>query len=370
MSNELKRTPLYEEHRAAGARMSGFAGWNMPIQYRPILAEHFHTRAHASVFDICHMGEFDLEGASAAADLHRLLTCAVTPMSVGRCRYGYLLDERGGVIDDLTCYRLGADRFRLVVNAATTPGDADWIQSHLSPTTRFDNASDRTAKIDVQGPSSRDVLEKALGARVPDLGYFRCEEIAQSGLTGLLSRTGYTGEWGYELYVETEQAAELWRRLTEAGAAPAGLGARDTLRIEMGYPLYGHELTRERTPAGVSNGAFLDFSKEFIGRAAVEKELADGPAQRLAGLRLESKRAARPGDPVRANKTPVGQVTSGSLAPSLGVAVALAWIDANAAKEGTRLNLEARGAMLPATVTALPFYREGTARKKTPAPGD
>lgn len=364
MTEDLKKTPLYEEHRAVGARMGPFAGWAMPIQYRTIQEEHHHTRAHASVFDVSHMGEFDLTGPDAASDLDRLMTSAISTLAVGRCRYGYLLSEQGGVIDDLTCYRLGEDRFRLVVNAGTAAGDAEWIRTHVSGGTRFSDVSGRIAKVDIQGPVSRDVLEKAVGAPVPDLKFFGSVETNLGGADVHVSRSGYTGEWGYEIYLAPDDAVSLWRRLIEAGAKPAGLGARDTLRMEIGYPLYGQDLTSDRTPAGVSGGAFMDFSKEFIGRNAVEMDRASGPAQRLAGLKLETKRAARTGDRVLANSTPVGFVTSGSLAPSLGVAVALAWVRAESADEGTPLHVESRRANLSAVVTALPFYRDGTVRKK------
>lgn len=359
----MKRTPLWQEHRAVGARMAPFAGWDMPVQYRTIIEEHQQTRTAASIFDTCHMGEFDLSGATAARDLDRLLTCAISTLSIGQCRYGYLLDERGGVIDDLTCYRLGEERYRLVVNAGTAEGDAEWVRSHLSSSTAFEDASERTAKIDLQGPASREILAQALDADVPELKFFRCAETKVGDLSCLISRTGYTGEWGYELYFAPERAAEIWQRLIAAGAPPAGLGARDTLRLEMGYPLYGHELTRDRTPAGAAGGVFIDPSKPFIGRAAVARELDNGPGQRLIGLKLDGRRAARAGDRVLAGERPCGTVTSGSLAPSLGVAVAMAWVDRAESGAGTTLSVDVRGRALPAVVTPLPFYTAGTARK-------
>ncbi len=358
------KTPLYDLHVASGARMAPFAGWDLPIQYAGILAEHCRTRAACSVFDTCHMGELELEGPSACADLDRLLTCDVASLAVGQCRYGYLLDERGGVLDDLTCYRVAPDRYWLVVNAGTHAQDAAWARARLSGTTRFEDLSARTAKLDVQGPASREAVERAFGAPLPDLGYFRFAELELAGRPCVVSRTGYTGEWGYELYFDAEAAAGFWKRLTgPGGAPPAGLGARDTLRLEMGYPLYGHELSAARTPVAAAGGAFISLGKDFTGRAAVERDLQAGPAQRLVGLRLATRRAARPPAAVRSGGRRVGVVTSGSFAPSLGTAVALAYVAAAVARPGTRLSVDAGAAQAEAEVVALPFYREGTARR-------
>ncbi len=357
------KTPLHEIHRQLGARMAPFAGWDMPIQYTGIVAEHLATRTACGVFDICHMGEFELSGPTAAADLDRLITSRIGALAVGQCRYGYLLNDAGGVLDDLTCYRLGPDRFMLVVNAGTRPGDWAWVSGHLSSTTTARDRSDELAKLDVQGPVAHTVMTKAFGVPPPALGYFRFCEIALDGAPCLLSRTGYTGEFGYELYFPAARAADFWNRLTAAGATPVGLGARDTLRLEMGYPLYGHELGTGRTPVAAARGLFMDVKKDFIGRAACVRDLEHGAAQYLVGLRLASRQAARAGDAVRAGGNTIGQVTSGSLAPSLNVAVALAYVDAPFTAPGTAVELDVRGRPLPAEVVELPFYREGTARK-------
>jgi aminomethyltransferase len=344
--------------------MAPFAGWDMPIQYEGILAEHEHTRRCSSVFDTCHMGEFELSGPSAEADLERLLTMAVGTIKVGQCRYGFLLRDDGGVLDDLTCYRLAADRFLLVVNAGTLAGDAEWIRGHVSPGTRFTDLSPATGKLDVQGPASREEMEKALGTALPDLGYFRFTEIALLGEPCLLSRTGYTGEWGYEIYFPSAAAGKFWEALTtRSSTRPAGLGARDTLRLEVGYPLYGHELSLVRSPVAATGGAFVDTAKDFIGKAAVLRDLEKGVARRLAGLELAGKRAARAGDKVLFEGREAGDVTSGSLAPSLGKAVALAYLDAPLCRTGQQVEVGVRGARLPARVVELPFYRDGTARR-------
>ena len=358
------KTPLYDLHCALGARMAPFAGWDMPIQYAGILPEHAATRTGAAIFDICHMGEFEVRGPTAERDLERLLTQRVAAIKPGQAKYGYLLRDDGGALDDLTCYRLGPERFYLVVNAGTREGDAAWIRAHLSPTTVFEDVSDRTAKLDVQGPRARAELERATGAALPDLKYFFSCEVELLGTKVLLSRTGYTGEWGYELYFPWGEAVRFWQALTASGAiVPAGLGCRDTLRLEVGYPLYGHELGTARTPVAASRGMFMDLEKDFIGRAACQADVAKGCPRYLAGLQLESKRAARAGDAVVQNGRVVGEVTSGSLAPSLGYAVAMAYIDAALCAPGTKLAIDVRGSALPCAVVELPFYRNGTARK-------
>jgi len=358
----LKTTPLHGEHVALGARMAEFGGWDMPIQYEGILAEHEHTRTQTGLFDICHMGELELTGPSAAADLERLLTMNVSTLAAGQCRYGFLLNEQGGVIDDLTCYRLGEERYMLVVNASTAEGDAAWVRQHLSPQTGFADLSDGIAKLDVQGPTSRAELENVFGQKLPDLGYFRAEYVQCLGTEMLVSRTGYTGDWGYELYFPAAEAVRIWRALLANGnIKPVGLGARDTLRLEMGYSLYGHELSLDRTPVATSRGAFIRKEGGFIGEAAVRHDLA-APREFLVALEFDSKRAARAHDKVFSGGAEIGQVTSGSVSPSLGKAVALAFVAAGCAAVGKVLDVEIRGKLFSAKVVELPFYKNGTAR--------
>jgi aminomethyltransferase len=368
MDASIMKTPLYDAHVALGARMAPFAGWEMPIQYEGILAEHHHTRAAASIFDTCHMGEFDVRGPAATADLERLLTQPVATLQAGQCRYGFLLRDDGGVLDDLTCYRRGPDHFFLVVNAGTLSSDADWIRAHLSPSTRFTDLSPGRAKLDIQGPTARAEMEKALGVRLPELKYFFFTDGELAGVPGTLSRTGYTGEWGYEFYFPAEAARMLWDRfLAGGGIRPAGLGARDTLRLEMGYPLYGHELGPDRTPVGACRGPFIDTGKDFIGKAAVLRDQQNGAARIMVGLRLDGKQAARAHDRVLEDGRVVGEVTSGAFAPSVGVAVALAYVDRTFSEVGRPLAIDVRGRPRPATVVDLPFYKNGTARKKSAA---
>ncbi|MEN7972950.1 MAG: glycine cleavage system aminomethyltransferase GcvT [Verrucomicrobiota bacterium] len=354
----MKKTPLNGRHIALGARMGEFGGWDMPIQYAGILQEHEHTRTKASVFDICHMGEFELSGTTALQDLEELLTCNIQSLAEGQVRYGFMLNDDGGTIDDLTCYRLGADRFLLVVNAGTAEKDAEWIKGRISANTKFSDLSTSMAKLDVQGPESRVVLEDVFGEKLPDLGYFRFFE--HNGW--MISRTGYTGEWGYEIYLPSEVASDLWDKLVAHElCAPGGLGARDTLRLEMGYSLYGHELSESRTPAATSRGAFINMQKDFVGKENVSADF-ETPGHLLVGLRFGSKRAAREHDKVYCEGLEVGEVTSGSVAPSLGVAVAMAFVEPDFSELGRELQVEIRGKQFPAEVVDLPFYKDGSAR--------
>jgi aminomethyltransferase len=358
----MKKTSLHEQHINLGARMGEFGGWDMPIQYAGILQEHLHTRTKSSVFDICHMGEFELSGPSALTDLEHLLTCNIANLAVGQVRYGFMLNAEGGVIDDLTCYRLDFDRYMLVVNAGTAPADAAWVKNHISPETRFVDLSPDMAKLDVQGPESRNVLEDIFGCALPELGYFRAKEFEAMDASCILSRTGYTGEWGYEIYLPNAKAGALWNKILEhEAAAPGGLGARDTLRLEMGYPLYGHELSAGRSPVATSRGAFIDMKKDFIGKACVQTEIED-PKIKLIGLKFDSKRAAREHDKVYHEGIEIGEVTSGSLAPSLGAAVAMAFVDSTFSEIGQVLDVDIRRKKFSAEVVALPFYQKGTAR--------
>jgi len=359
--SELLSTPLTRWHETAGARMAPFAGYNMPIQYTGILDEHHHTRTRASAFDTCHMGEFELRGPDVAADLERLLTQRIATLKTGRCRYGFLCNEAGGVIDDLTSYKRADNHYFLVVNAGTRAADAAHIQKHLSPGTEFTDLSPNRAKIDIQGPDARKLVEAALNQELPTLPYFGFADAELAGIPMTVSRTGYTGEWGYEFYLPDDAAEGFWQTLLDPGdIRPAGLGARDTLRLEMGYALYGHELNEGLTPVAATGGAFIDLDKDFIGKDAMDKQ----PARRLAGLQLASKRAARAHDPVVCDGTVVGEVTSGSVAPSLGVAVAMAYVDDDALKGDAELAIEVRGKALPCSVVELPFYKDGTARRK------
>lgn len=363
----LKNTPLAEAHTAMGAKMVPFAGWNMPVQYPGgILAEHRHTRAECSLFDISHMGEFRAAGAGAAAALDGALARSSGDLKIGSCRYNLLLNDAGGVLDDLIVYRMDEEDFFLVVNAGNIASDFAVLRTRLPETIELRDLSDELAKFDLQGPRSAEVLGK-LGLPAAELpGYYKHRMAEVGGVRCILSRTGYTGELGFELYFRAEAAPELWELfLSTSPVRPAGLGARDTLRLEMGYALYGHELDDKRTPFDCGLGALLklDDGREFVGRTALR---SGKPARQLKAVVLESRRAARAGAKVSdASGTEVGHVTSGAFSPTLGQAVALCDLDAAfPAPEGTKLLLETGAAVSGGTVTAAPFVKETSLRVK------
>ncbi|NLF37866.1 glycine cleavage system aminomethyltransferase GcvT [bacterium] len=367
------RTPLYDRHLALNARIAPFGNWDMPIQYSGIIDEHLHTRQQAGLFDTCHMGEFHIEGPAALGDIERLVTCPLATLPVGRCRYGFLLNETGGVIDDCITYRLGEQEFYIVVNAGTTARDRAWITAHLSPATRFTDESERTGKLDLQGPRSREALQPLCDADLAPLKYFRFVKTRVLGVPALVSRTGYTGEYGFEIFLPVAHTARLWDELLKNPLVkPCGLGARDTLRLECALPLYGHELGEQRTPVASGMTFAINTDNCFIGAAAVWAELQHGPEEQLVGLKLDGRQSARAGQPVRqavngisadAPRDASGEITSGSFAPSLGYSIALAYVPAAWAAEGTALVVDTGRKALPAVVCPLPFYTQGTARK-------
>jgi aminomethyltransferase len=359
---DTKHTPLYDTHIALGAKMAPFGGCLMPIQYTGIFKEHEATRTGATLFDTCHMGEFHLQGTGVIEDLERLVSCPIADLDPGQCRYGMLCNEEGGVIDDLLVYRLGNQAFMLVVNAGTQDGDFDWIREHCSPGTRIENRSATTAKIDLQGPGSPRIMNALVTDGILDLKYYRFKHTTYRRRPVLVSRTGYTGEVGFEIYLSPELAPRFWKDAMEAGAVCAGLGARDTLRLEMGMPLYGHELTTSRNAAEAGFARAIASDKPFIGHATVHN--SDARQDALVGIQLDGRQAAREGDHVALpDGTPIGTVTSGSFAPSLGVAIALAYVRRKDAETGASVQLITRRKPLPGRIVLPPFYTDATARK-------
>ncbi|MGE4292580.1 MAG: glycine cleavage system aminomethyltransferase GcvT [Desulfovibrio sp.] len=356
----LRTTPLTAWHRENGAKMASFAGFDMPIQYTGILAEHSHTRSKAAVFDISHMGEFLLSGAGALEGLNALVTQDLNTLAPGKCRYGFLLHAEGGVLDDLIIYCLAENTYMLVVNGACEEKDFSWIASHLPTGPALRNISADTAKIDLQGPESLDVLEKVLGTPWRHLKYFNHEPSEWNGGPLRVSRTGYTGELGYELYLPAEQALPLWLALVaDERVQPVGLGARDTLRLECGYPLYGQDLDEAHTPEEAGYGFLLTKQADFMGKSSLGT-----PRQHLVPLSIEGRRSARHNDKLlNTAGQPVGLVTSGSFSPTLGHGIALAWINAGHENE-TDFLVEGARTNLPAKRAELPFFKGGTARMK------
>lgn len=357
--SELLTTPLYSWHKNNGARMVPFAGWDMPVQYAGILEEHKQTRTHASIFDISHMGEFLLEGIGAGEALSLVVTHNLATLAPGKCRYGFLLNEKGGVLDDLIVYRLEEEKFMLVVNGACIDSDFAWIQSRIPADLTLVNQSFDIAKIDLQGPASHDVLSRVMPGDWASLGYFGFRETAFEGFKLLVSRTGYTGELGYEFYLPWDKAEALWERLmADESVRPAGLGARDTLRLEVGLPLYGQDLDPDHTPVEAGYGGMLKSEAEFIGKSGLDRV-----REKLIGLRIDGRRSARHHDEVYVGEELVGVITSGSIAPSLGYCVAMAYVRADRA-ENPAFTVKGPRTTLEAVRADMPFYTDGTARRK------
>ncbi|WP_130352413.1 glycine cleavage system aminomethyltransferase GcvT [Agromyces ramosus] len=376
-----RRSPLDAVHRAAGASFTDFAGWQMPVRYSSDLAEHHAVRTSSGIFDLSHMGEIILLGPGSAAALDFALAGRLSAIEIGQAKYSLLLAEDGGIIDDLVVYRTGEDRYMVVANASNAAVVADELRSRADGFDTFvSDESDDIALIALQGPDARAVLQETPGFGVDDgpgndvddflanlesLRYYRAFAATFEGEPVLVARTGYTGEDGFELYIAPDRAPRLWEALRETGGArvvPAGLASRDTLRLEAGMPLYGHELSRDILPVQAGLGRVVALTKEgdFVGRAAIEQGPAvDAPV--LVGLAAEGRRAARADyevyDGEGADAARVGIVTSGALSPTLGHPVAMAFVAPAAAELGRELYVDVRGTRVPASVVALPFYK-------------
>ncbi|HNW91287.1 MAG TPA: glycine cleavage system aminomethyltransferase GcvT [bacterium] len=356
----MQQTPLHDYHRSAGARMAEFGGWDMPIDYGSIIAEHRQCREQVALFDICHMGEFLFTGDPVASGLDAAVTLPVTKIPVGRSKYGFLLNDRGGVIDDLIIFRLADDRFFIVVNAATAANDFAVLSARCRAGSLTD-LSAQTGKIDLQGPLAREVLRTHLGPALDELKYFQFRHCSLLGEEVLVSRTGYTGELGYELFISAGKVRQLWDLLlADPRVKPAGLGARDILRLELGYSLYGHELSEDISPLEAGLALFVDFSKEFAGKAALLARQSCLTRGKVA-FTSATRRPPRAGQKLFAGDREIGIVTSGSFSPLVGCGFGLGLAATAATNTGTTLHLGTpAGDSL--TVVALPFYQKGSVR--------
>lgn len=361
----LKRTPLYPVYAKLGAKPIDFGGWELPVQYAAgIHREHEAVRTRAGLFDVSHMGEFMVEGSGAAQFLQRMTTNDVHRLETNQAHYSLMCYPDGGVVDDLLVYKLAADRFMLVVNAANIGKDWDWLNEHAGDDVTLRDISDETALIAIQGPAAERILAPLTDAPVAALKPFRFVPDARIGeAVALISRTGYTGEDGFELYVNRDDAIGVWERLLEAGSdaglVPAGLGARDTLRFEARLPLYGQELSEHISPLEAGLGAFVKLDKgEFIGREALARQKSEGVRRKLVGIEMIDRGIPRTHYPVFAlDGTRIGEVTSGTQSPTLKRNVGLALIDAAHASVGTELLVDIRGKRLKAKVVPTPFYK-------------
>lgn len=372
MTEAAPRTvPLDAVHRALGATMTPFAGWSMPVRYASDLAEHHAVRRRAGLFDVSHMGQIELSGPDAVPVLETVLVSRVRDLEIGRARYSMLCDERGGVIDDVIVYHL-PDRYLLIANAANTPEVVACISTAGADREVVHRQLKDRILLALQGPAAGELLaaasvqDRAQGAAdATSLRPFRALETHVAGIDALVARTGYTGEDGFELACDRADGPALWDALLTAGgddpALPCGLAARDTLRLEAGLPLHGHELGADLGPfeTGFDRIVHLDADRVFTGRPVLERIAAEGPTRRVVGLIADGRRAPRAGYPVRDGEMTIGTVTSGAPSPTLGVPIALAAVTADRAEPGTRLSVDVRGSLVPAEVVALPFIRRG-----------
>jgi aminomethyltransferase len=357
-------TPLLDRHQALGARIVEFAGWQMPIQYAGILDEHRAVRSAAGLFDLSHMGELVIEGPEAGAGLAAALVTDPPALAVGRAHYSMICAPDGGILDDLIVYRLAEDRYMVVANASNARTVSDALAERLAGFSAvLDDRSLATGLVAIQGPRSIEILQPLADIDLAGIRYYGIAEGSVAGIPAQVARTGYTGEDGFELFVDVDRAGQAWDAVLavgrDRGLVPVGLGARDTLRLEAGMPLYGNELDRETTPFEAGLGRVVKLSKagDFTGRAALEKAAAEGPRRSLVGLSLTGRGIARHGYPVLDADGPTGVVTSGTMSPTLGTAIAMAYVAPRHAEPGTMLDVEIRGARVPARVVPLPFYK-------------
>lgn len=349
-----KRTCLYDKHVALGALISPFGGFDMPIQYSNITDEHQAVRQHCGVFDVSHMGEVLVSGTDAECYVNHIFTNNVEGLAVGKILYGMMCSEDGGVVDDLLVYKMADDRFFLVINAANIDKDWAWIQLQAEGfNVAIDNQSDHYGQLAVQGPEAERIMEETLNLPCSELTFYTFKTMGDV----IVSRTGYTGEDGFEIYATPDYINQCWDKLMAAGVTPCGLGCRDTLRFEVGLPLYGDELSAEITPIMAGLGMFVKLDKEeFVGRDALAKQKAEGVAQKLVGIELQDKAIPRHGYTVMKDGQPIGTVTTGYHTISTDKSVCMALIDSQYAPLGTELEVQIRKKVFPGTVVKKRFY--------------
>jgi aminomethyltransferase len=360
----LKRTPFYEIHRALGAKIVPFAGYEMPVQYPTgITAEHKAVRDQCGLFDVSHMGEFIVSGPQAAEFVSYVTTNDVAKLVVGQVHYSTILNDRGTIEDDCLVYRFG-DRFMMVVNASNIDKDFIHISRHLTSfDAQLDNKSDDVALLALQGPDAVRILQPLTQTDLSTIGYYHFTEGSVAGCPAIISRTGYTGEDGFELYFDNRYAAALWEALIGTGkVTPCGLGARDTLRLEMGMALYGNDIDDTTTPLEANLGWLVKLAKgDFVGRDALVRQKEAGVSRKLVGFVPDDKRSiARHGYPVLFDGAPSGEVHSGTMSPSLGYPIGTCYLPTASAKEGAPVEIDIRGKRVPASVVKMPFYKEGS----------
>lgn len=361
----MRKTPLYEKHLQLGAKVIDFGGWAMPVQYTNVMDEHRATREAAGLFDICHMGEIIVRGKQAFDLLQHCMTRNLAGLKEYQMKLSLLLNDEGGILDDLTVYRFAPDQYMVVTNAATKDKDLHQIlqtREKLNLGADIIDVSDRTAKLDLQGPKAESILREILKDDPAGVKYYEAMRTEALGLSVLVSRSGYTGEDGFEIYVDAESVGMLWDALLERGKAcglkPVGLGARDTLRLEAGMMLYGSEMSETVSPFEVVYGWLVDLSKEFVGREALLKQKEKGFARKLVGFEMEDRGIARHGYKIIGDDgSEIGEVTSGTFSPTLSKAIGLGFVPVACKEPGTTIRIRIRENIAKARVVKLPFYK-------------
>jgi aminomethyltransferase len=366
MTEGAKRTPLYGAHRRAGAKMVEFAGWEMPVQYSGVIDEHLAVRGRAGLFDVSHMGEVVVRGEDALKLCQRLSANDVSRIKNFQAQYNFLMNDNGGIVDDVIFYRRDATDFLICVNAANTDKDYAWIRDHASGRVEIENASSRYAQLALQGPLAEKILQPLVSLELGTLRSFHFGVGDVASVRCIIARTGYTGEVGFELYCDASDAEKLWNALLETGGpfglVPAGLGARDTLRLEKAYPLYGHELDDTTTPLEAGLEWVTKLTKgPFIGRDVLLRQKQEGVRRKLVGLELIDPGIARSDYPLFKDGESIGRVTSGTKSPCLGRSIALGYVSANQAFIDNPIEVEIRGKKAAAKVVPVPFVRNKTA---------
>ncbi len=354
----LLRTPLFDAHVALGARIVEFGGWEMPVQYaNGVLAEHAAVRQRAGMFDVSHMGRIRLTGENAAHALDRVVTSNIGRLRPGRARYGLICNESGGILDDVVVLRLGGDEFLMVCNAASWDRITGWLDQHCAGVS-INHERDETSMMAVQGPEAVDALQPLIDLELGDVGRFACRSATVAGTSALISRTGYTGEDGFEVIVPAADAERVWRTLIEErGVAPCGLAARDVLRLEAGLMLYGQDMDDTVTPLEAGLDRFVNLDKDFLGVEKLREQAGNGVEKRITGLTVEGRSAPRHGYTVRVDGGGESVITSGAYSPSLDYSVALAYLPIDISEPGNDVDVDIRGRTVRATTASLPFLQ-------------
>lgn len=356
----LKKTPLNEIHKELGAKMVDFGGWEMPVQYKGIIEEHIGVREKAGLFDVSHMGEIWVEGPGSTKAVQNLVTVDISKLVPGKISYTMMCYPHGGVVDDLLVYKMEEDSYLLVVNASNKDKDFDWIKENVSGDAKVTDKSDQTAQVALQGPLSEEILQKLTDVRLSEMGYYTWKWVEIDGAKCLVSRTGYTGEDGFEIYCDPQDVANIWNKILKTGGEdvqPVGLGARDTLRFEACMPLYGHELSENITPLEAGLGYFVHLDgDDFIGKDALIEQKEKGVPRKTVAFEMLERAIPRADYKVYKGEEEIGYVTTGSHSPTLGKSIGLALIKSEYAQKDSEIAISVRGKKRKAKIVSKPFY--------------